>query len=32
MVRNLQQKITLAEVQLQRDLEDEPIREILSVA
>jgi hypothetical protein len=32
MVRNLQQKITLAEVQLQRDPEDEPIREILSVA
>jgi hypothetical protein len=32
MVRNLQQKITLAEVQLQRDPEDELIREILSVA
>jgi exonuclease III len=32
MVKNLQQKITLAEVQLQRDPEDEPIREILSVA
>ncbi len=32
MVRNLQQKITLTEVQLQRDPEDEPIREILSVA
>jgi len=31
-VRNLQQKISLAEVQLQRDLEDEPAREILSVA
>jgi hypothetical protein len=30
--RNLQQKITLAEVQLQRDPEDEPIREILSMA
>jgi hypothetical protein len=32
MVRNLQQKITLVEVQLQRDPEDELIREILSVA
>jgi len=31
-VRNLQQKISLAEVQLQRDPEDEPAREILSVA
>jgi len=31
-VRNLQQKIRLAEVQLQRDPEDEPAREILSVA
>jgi hypothetical protein len=30
-VRNLQQKIRLAEVQLQRDPEDEPTREILSV-
>jgi len=32
MVRNLQQKITLAKVQLQKDREDKPIREILSVA
>jgi len=32
MVRNLQQKITLVEVQLQKDPEDEPTREILSVA
>jgi hypothetical protein len=31
-IRNLQQKIELAEVQLQRDPEDEPTREILSVA
>ncbi len=31
-IRNLQQKIRLAEIQLQRDLEDEPVREILSVA
>ncbi len=31
-VRNLQQKIRLAEVQLQRDPEDETAREILSVA
>ncbi len=31
-VRNLQQKIKLAEIQLQRDPEDEPTREILSVA
>ncbi len=30
-VRNLQQKIRLAEIQLQRDPEDEPTREILSV-
>jgi len=32
MVRNLQQKITLVEVQLQRDPEDEPTKEILSLA
>jgi hypothetical protein len=31
-VRNLQQKIKLAEIQLQKDPEDEPTREILSVA
>jgi hypothetical protein len=31
-VRDLQQKIRLAKVQLQRDPEDEPAREILSVA
>ncbi len=31
-VRNLQQKISLAEVQLQKNPEDEPAREILSVA
>jgi hypothetical protein len=31
-VRSLQQKIGLAEVQLQRDPEDEPAREILLVA
>ncbi len=31
-VRNLQQKIRLAEIQLQKDPEDEPAREILSVA
>jgi hypothetical protein len=31
-IRTLQQKIRLAEVQLQRDLEDEPAREILSEA
>jgi len=31
-VRSLQQKIGLTEVQLQRDLEDEPAREILLVA
>jgi hypothetical protein len=31
-IRTLQQKIRLAEVQLQRDPEDEPAREILSVA
>jgi len=31
-VRDLQQNIRLAEVQLQRDPEDEPAKEILSVA
>jgi hypothetical protein len=31
-VRNLQQKIRLAEIQLQRDPEDKPTKEILSVA
>jgi exonuclease III len=31
-IRNLHQKIKLAEVQLQRDLEDEPTKEILSRA
>jgi len=31
-VKNLQQKINLAEIQLQRNPEDEPTREILSVA
>jgi hypothetical protein len=31
-VRNLQQKIRLVEIQLQKDPEDEPTREIISVA